>query len=331
LNRQNPVSEEIDLADQPAAHCIHYEPVNNMSAERILLVDTEKNILLAYNAVLEEEGYVVEVASTVDEALQKLSVKSLAVLITELYLKGVSTINMIKQAKYDRPELYSIMITASSPNSEQYEEIIRAGVDDIFMKPFSPRDLLITIKKGLKRRSMIVDFLSLGEKLKQLQHTDTAADENYGDRGLVRNSLYINTIVEKEITRSKRYNHPFSLVVLDIHGEKAGRDVTMVDERSSIVHEIASILLHNTRKTDIISSFNGSFVLILVETSLDGTRILARRLQREIARIPLLKDKYGDQPLSEAMKVDCLSYPQHADHIQRRVHEIARWRDASKS
>ncbi len=302
-----------------------------MSTERILLVDTEKNILLAYNAVLEEEGYIVEVASTVDEALQKLSMKSLAVLITELYLKGVSTINMIKRAKHDRPELYSIMITASSLNSEQYEEIIRAGVDDIFMKPFSPRDLLITIKKGLKRRSLIVDFLSLEEKLKQLQRTYPAADGNYGDRGLVRNSLYINTIVEKEIIRSKRYNHPFSLVVLDIHGEQADRERTPVDERSSISHEIASILLHNTRKTDIISSFNGSFVLILVETSLDGTRTLARRLQREIARIPLLKNKYGDQQLSEAMKVDCFSYPQHADHIQRRVDEIARWRDASKA
>ena len=109
-----------------------------MSAERILLVDTEKNILLAYNAVLEEEGYRVEVASTVDEALQKLSLQSLAVLITELYLKGTSTIHMIKRVKRDHPEIYTIMITASSLNSEQYEEIIRAGVDDLFMKPFPP-------------------------------------------------------------------------------------------------------------------------------------------------------------------------------------------------
>ena len=302
-----------------------------MPAERILLVDTEKNILLAYNALLEEEGYVVEVASTMDEALQKLSMKSLAVLITEFYLKGVSTINMIKRAKHDRPELYSIMITASSLNSEQYEEIIRAGVDDIFMKPFSPRDLLITIKKGLKRRSLIVDFLSLEEKLKQLQRTYPAADDNYGDRGLVRNSLYINTIVEKEITRSKRYNHPFSLVVLDIHGEQAGREGTPVDEQSSISHEIARILLHHTRKTDIVSGFNGSFVLILVETPLDGTKPLTERLQKEIARIPRLKDKYDYQHLSQTMKVDCFTYPQHADRIEKCVHEIVKWQDTART
>lgn len=294
-----------------------------MSAERILLVDTEKNILLAYNAVLEEEGYRVEVASTVDEALQKLSLQSLAVLITELYLKGTSTIHMIKRVKRDHPEIYTIMITASSLNSEQYEEIIRAGVDDLFMKPFPPRDLLITINKGLKRRSLVVDFLSLEEKVKRLQRSSLAADEPYGARGLVRNSLYINSIVEKEITRSKRYNHPFSMVILDIPGEQVGGEGAPADEKTTISHEIASILLHHTRKTDIISSFNGSFVLLLVETSLDGTKTLARRLQGEILRIPLLKDKYGDQQLSDTMKVDCLSYPQHADHIQRRVHEIA--------
>jgi len=187
-----------------------------MTTERILLVDTEKNVLLAYNAVLLEEGYKVEVASTIEDALEKLSFQSLAVLITELYLKGANTINMIKQAKRDYPEIYIIMITANSLTSEQYEEIIFAGADDIFMKPFSPKDLLITIKKGLKRRSMIVDFLCLEEKVKKLQQISPPIDDYNGNRKLSSNKHYFNRIVEKEIIRSKRYAHPFSIILLDM-------------------------------------------------------------------------------------------------------------------
>ena len=271
-----------------------------------------------------------EVASTVEDALQKLSMKSPAVLITELFLKGTNTIHMIKLIKRDRPELYTIMLTASSLTSEQYEGITHAGVDDIFMKPFSPRDLLITIKKGLKRRSLMVDFLSMEETIKRLQRETPVIDEYCGNRFLLKNSLFFNNIVQKEITRSKRYNHPFSLVVLEIHGARKEKESLPVDDTSTVSNAIASVLLHWTRKTDIISSFNGSFVLILVETSLEGTKTLTERLQKEIARIPLVKEKYGINQLSEAMKVDCLSYPQHADHIQRRVHEIVNLRNAAK-
>ena len=40
-----------------------------MPGEKVLLVDTEKNVLLAYQAVLEEEGYQVEIATSVKQAL----------------------------------------------------------------------------------------------------------------------------------------------------------------------------------------------------------------------------------------------------------------------
>ena len=302
-----------------------------MPAERILLVDTEKNVLLAYNTVLVEEGYEVDVASTIEDALKKISFKPLSVLITELYLKGLNSLGMIKRAKHDHPEIYTIMITASTLTSEQYEEIIHAGVDDAFMKPFTPKDLLITIKKGLKRRSLIVDFLSLEEKVKKLQRQSPAADDYYGDRGLLSNNLYLNTIVQKEIIRSKRYNHPFSLVVFDLHAAQGDKESPALDDKAAVSNEVARILLHHTRKTDIVSGFNGSFVLILVETPLDGTKPLTERLQKEIARIPRLKDTYDYQHLSQTMKVDCFTYPQHADRIEKCVHEIVKWQDTART
>lgn len=301
-----------------------------MTADRILLVDTEKNILIAYNTMLVDEGYEVDVASTIEDAQEKISCKTLSILITELYLKGVNSLQMIKWAKHNHPEIYTIMITASTLTSNQYEEIIRAGVDDVFTKPFSPKDLLITIKKGLRRRSLMVEFLALEEKVKRLQCTSASVEACGVERALLDNNRCLNTIVQKEIMRSKRYNHPFSIVVLDIHATQWNKESCASNERTVIAGEIARVLLQHTRKTDIVSGFNGSFVLILVETPWDGTKILTERLQQEIARIPRFKSIYKLQDLSETMKFDCFTYPQHADHIQKHVNEIASWQDGAR-
>ncbi len=140
-----------------------------MPGEKVLLVDTEKNVLLAYQTVLEEEGYKVEIATSKDEALEKLSYQSFSVLITEFYLKGKTTIELVKKVKQDYPELYVIMISAATLKTDTYEEIINAGVDDYFIKPFSSRNLLVNIKKGLKLRALLMQNIQLEKNLKNME------------------------------------------------------------------------------------------------------------------------------------------------------------------
>ena len=44
-----------------------------MGNKNILLLDTEKNVLLTYQTVLKEEGYQVDIATSEKEAIKKLS------------------------------------------------------------------------------------------------------------------------------------------------------------------------------------------------------------------------------------------------------------------
>ena len=96
-----------------------------MNKENILLLDTEKNVLLAYRTILEEEGFQVSTAFNEDEALSKISQQNFAVVISEYYLKGKNTLNLVKQIAHSFPDTYVAIISNVPPTSEMYENAIK--------------------------------------------------------------------------------------------------------------------------------------------------------------------------------------------------------------
>jgi len=292
-----------------------------MSGEKVLLVDTEKNVLIAYQAVLEEEGYQVDIANSEKEALEKLSCQSFAVLITEFYLKGKNTINMVRRVKQYSPEIYIIMITAVSLSSDTYEEIINAGVDDYFTKPFSSRGLLVNIKKGLKRREFIIKNVQLKKRLINLEHLFFSDPYYSNEDNIICNHIYFYRKLRDELVRAKRYNHQFSLLLFDFNPSDNEQKHVELDIKQNISNEVSQILLKNTRQTDVITQYNGNFALILIETSNGGTKILARRLQEHITNIPIIKNKLSYQQIAKNLKFDHISYPEHSESILKWITE----------
>ena len=45
-----------------------------------------------------------------------------------------------------------MMLTNDEVNEQEYEDIIRAGVDDYFLKPVSFNRILLHLEKGLKKQ-----------------------------------------------------------------------------------------------------------------------------------------------------------------------------------
>jgi diguanylate cyclase (GGDEF)-like protein len=297
-----------------------------MSVTKILLVDTEKNVLLAYKNVLEEEGYQVEIASSEEESLEKLSPKSASVVITESYLKNKSTTNLIKKIKHLYPEMYIIMISAIILKPDSYEEVINAGVDDYFPKPFSTRNLLITIKKGLKRRLLVLRNVQFEERLKYIEHLLTT-DPYYSSSGrIICNTLYFHKKLREEIMRAERYKTHFSLLLFDLDPSDNGYKHLEPDKKQKISKEVSRILLDNTRQTDIITQYNGNFALILLETPHSGAKLLTERLQEHIITTFVLQDKLQNKQLLNNVKFDLISYPEHSQLINKWVSEAEKKR-----
>ena len=124
----------------------------NNSHKTVLILDNELPVSWALKSILGMENYLVYTAATLDEFNQITTDSQFSALITEYQLDRDSTLNTIKGLKEARPGLYVMMLTNNEVNEPEYEEIIRAGVDDYFLKPVSFNRILLHLEKGLKKQ-----------------------------------------------------------------------------------------------------------------------------------------------------------------------------------
>jgi two-component system KDP operon response regulator KdpE len=124
--------------------------MNNI-AKAILILDDEAPVSWALKSILGMENYQVFIASTLEEAGHISDDEALSAVITEYRLDRDYTVETIKKLKETLPGLYIMMLTNNEVDEREYEEIIRAGVDDYFLKPFSFNRILLHLEKGLKR------------------------------------------------------------------------------------------------------------------------------------------------------------------------------------
>jgi DNA-binding response OmpR family regulator len=124
--------------------------MNNI-ARAILILDDEAPVSWALKSILGMENYQVFVASTLEEAGHISHDEALSAMITEYRLDRDYTVETIRKLKETMPGLYVMMLTNNEVGEREYEEIIRAGVDDYFLKPVSFNRILLHLEKGLKR------------------------------------------------------------------------------------------------------------------------------------------------------------------------------------
>jgi DNA-binding response OmpR family regulator len=121
--------------------------------ERILVVDDEKDIcdILQFN--LEQEGYIVDVANSAEEALAVLTdVHQL--LILDVMMGGMSGFKMAETLRKEGNTIPIIFLTAKNSENDMLTGFSLGG-DDYIAKPFSVKELLARVRALLKRTSLV--------------------------------------------------------------------------------------------------------------------------------------------------------------------------------
>src|SRR5260370_13657841 len=85
----------------------------------------------------------------------------------------------------------------------------------------------------------------------------------------------------------KRFNHPVSLVLLDIDNFKSVNDEFGHAVGDETLRELAQILMKHSRGINVVSRYGGDeFAVLLVETSKKGPRLYAERIPHVVATFP---------------------------------------------
>lgn len=132
----------------------------------ILVIDDEEVLQDVLCSVLRREGYEVLSARTGEEGLRLLAEEEVDLVLLDMMLPGIQGMEVLDQIRRTDPEQVVVVITAFS-SIEGAIEAMRRGAFHYIPKPFKNDEVLLTVKKGLERRSLTSENRSLREQLQR--------------------------------------------------------------------------------------------------------------------------------------------------------------------
>ena len=114
---------------------------------RVLVVDDEDTILDSSVSVLEHEGYDVRGVYRGSEAELTLREGTSDIIMLDLYMSGVSGMQLLRTALEARPDAIVILITGR-PSVETSIQALRDGAWDYLPKPFSAAQLRVLVGRA---------------------------------------------------------------------------------------------------------------------------------------------------------------------------------------
>ena len=117
--------------------------------ERILAIDDNPQIQKLVTVNLQARGYIVQTASSGEEAMDLFKIGQFDLILLDLILPGISGIDVcmwIRQQS-DIP----IIVLSAREDEELKVRALDAGADDYVTKPFSQEEMLARVRAVMRR------------------------------------------------------------------------------------------------------------------------------------------------------------------------------------
>jgi DNA-binding NtrC family response regulator len=120
-----------------------------MTKPSVMIIDDEKIVGDMAKYHLEAEGYDVEAFVNGAPALERARQKHFDVVVTDLKMKGIDGMEVLKTIKNISPDTQVIMITAFAHLNTAIEAF-RGQVFDFFPKPFKIKEFVAAVRRALE-------------------------------------------------------------------------------------------------------------------------------------------------------------------------------------
>lgn len=151
---------------------------------KILIVDDDDTIRKTLKAILEDEGYFVDLAATGKEAIQKTEETVYNVALLDIRLPDMEGVELLKLIKDNVPKTRKIMLTGY-PSMQNAIAALNKGADAYLVKPVDVEKLLGTINNQLDAQEnerhfseeKIADFIE--SRVKEMTMVDAKKRQYY--------------------------------------------------------------------------------------------------------------------------------------------------------
>jgi len=134
---------------------------------RLLVVDDEESLRITTAAIFEREGYIVDTASSGDEAIDLLSQADYDLVLTDLHMEGGDGISVLNRIRQKAPLTISVVLTGFA-SVESAIAALQEGAYDYLIKPCDIETMKHTIRRGVEHRRLMLAEQKARADLQQL-------------------------------------------------------------------------------------------------------------------------------------------------------------------
>lgn len=242
----------------------------------VLIVDDDPDKRLLLTFALEMAGYEVRTADDGEAGLLAVSSYPPDLVITDVMMPRMDGYELARRLRANPQTRFIPIIiqTAARGGAQDMRRGAEVGALGYITDP-TDIDLL------LARARTLLDFKTYLDTCEEAAFTDHLT-------GLA-NRRRFERHMEREISRTLRYNHPFCLILLDIDKFKEVNDNYGHEAGDEAIRQLSKTLQAGTRGIDLAARIGGEeFAVILTETDFSGGIDVAERLRQALksAQIP---------------------------------------------
>ncbi|HEV2115001.1 MAG TPA: response regulator [Terriglobales bacterium] len=120
----------------------------------VLLAEDEPGILFTFSAILQEQGYQVDTASTYAEADERMQARKYDAVIVDLNMERTGLgLELARQAKELKPPP-AVVIYTGYPTLEQLRAALALRVDYLALKPVDLEEIKAALHRLVTRRAV---------------------------------------------------------------------------------------------------------------------------------------------------------------------------------
>lgn len=199
----------------------------------ILIVDDEPGIRDSLRAVLEDEGFEVETATTGEECLERAAQNEFGCILLDIWLgKGIDGLEALKRLRENGNHAAVVMISGHG-NIETAVRSTKLGAFDFIEKPLSLEKTLVTVKNAIRQHKL---ELANAELQRELSEEYAMVGESVTMRAL-RKQIAIVAPSDGRVLISGESGTGKELVARSIHLQSKRRSAPFVEINSAAIPE----------------------------------------------------------------------------------------------
>lgn len=252
--------------------------------EKILVIDDEAEIRGIVSELLQVEGFEVFDAADGIEGLELFHDIKPDLVITDVRMPRKNGIEVLKEVKGAESGIDVIVLTGHSDEATAIV-CLQAGAYDYILKPLEDIEILLfAVNRAIHKRNLELKNRDLIRQMEEMALRDPLT-------GLY-NFRQLHISLDQEITRSKRYGHPFYIFIVDVDHLKAVNDNYGHLFGDHALRKLGEIMQRNLRDTDQLFRYGGEeFFILMPETCREEASMVADRMMDIIRNHRFISDE----------------------------------------